>query len=220
VSARYGVVFDMDGVLVDSYRAHFQSWQALGAEHGLAMSEAQFAATFGHTSREVIARFWGAGLNEAQVRRLDARKEALFRRLIARDLPVIPGALSLIDALHAAGVPLAVGSSGPPENVALVLDGLARRDRFRAVITGRDVARGRPDPEVFLKAAGALGLPPARCAVIEDAPDGIAAAKAAGSASVALVHPYHPRAAFADADACVERLSELTPARLRALVGP
>jgi beta-phosphoglucomutase len=129
------------------------------------------------------------------------------------------GAVELIDALAAAGFRLAVGSSGPPENVALTLERLARAARFGALVTGRDVTRGKPDPQVFLIAAERLGATPARCIVVEDAPVGVAAAHAAGMASVALVGTVAAER-LAGADLVVRSLRELDAPRLAALLEP
>jgi len=211
------VIFDVDGVLVDSYQAHLRSWVLMAREHGLAITEQEFASTFGQTSREIIARFWGPGLDTAAREALDRRKEAIYRDLVRADFPAMPGAVALIDALAADGFLLAVGSSGPPENIELTLERLGRRDRFRGIVTGRDVTRGKPDPQVFEIAGERLGVAADRCIVIEDAPVGIAAARAAGMASVALVGTA-PAERLADADLVVHSLRELDPAGLRALL--
>lgn len=181
------VIFDVDGVLVDSYAAHFESWRVILEENGLELTEEQFAQTFGRTSREIIARFWGDGVGDTRSREIDDRKEALYRDIVRAKFPVMDGAVELIDALRAAGFALGVGSSAPPANVELSLDCVGRREAFTAIVTGRDVQRGKPDPQVFLLAAARLGVEPLRCAVIEDAPAGIRAAEAAGAASIALL---------------------------------
>jgi len=205
----HAVIFDVDGVLVDSYRPHFQSWQALAERHGIAMTEPQFATTFGRTSKAIIEYFWGEGLTAEKIAELDDEKEALYREIIERDFPAMDGAAELIDALHSAGLVLAVGSSGPPENVELSLAKLGRRHRFTAAVTGRDVTRGKPDPQVFQVAAERLGLAPVNCAVIEDAPAGIAAANAAGMTSIALTGTAD-REKLSDADLIVDSLRELS----------
>src|SRR5262245_23463193 len=202
------VIFDVDGVLVDSYQAHLHSWVLMAREHGLEITEEEFASTFGQTSREIIVRFWGPGLDAAAREALDARKEAIYRDLIRVEFPAMPGAVALIDALAADGFLLAVGSSGPPENVALTLERIGRRERFQGIVTGRDVTRGKPDPQVFEIAAERLDVPAHRCAVIEDAPVGIVAARAAGMASVALVGTA-PAERLAAAELVVHSLSEL-----------
>jgi beta-phosphoglucomutase len=207
-----GVIFDVDGVLIDSYAAHFESWRRLGREVGFEMSEQQFVQTFGRTSREVIREFLPLLATSAdRVAALDDRKEELYREIIAADFPAMDGAGELIDALSAAGFRLAVGSSGPPPNVQLVLDHLARRDKFRGVVTGVDVTRGKPDPQVFLLAAERLGLSPARCVVVEDAPAGVAAAKAAGARCLGLASSGHDPAELAAADRIVRSLCDVGP---------
>ena len=117
----------------------------------------------------------------------------------------MPGAVTLIDQLRDAGFRLAVGRPAPPENIALTLQLLERDDSFQAVVTGNDVRRGKPDPEVFLLAAARLELPAGHCAVIEDAPHGITAAQRGGMVSVALLGTA-TRGQLSDADVVVEHL--------------
>lgn len=214
-----GVIFDMDGVLVDSYQAHWESWRVMAAEIGQALTESQFAQTFGRTSREIIAAHWGAGmLSPAQISQFDERKEHLYREIVEREFPAMDGAAELIRNLAEAGFRLAIGSSGPPENVALVIDRLGVEDVLQARVTGRDVSRGKPDPEVFLTAAGRLKLSPAQCAVVEDAPVGITAANAAGMASIALVSTGHTPESVAHARQIVMSLRELSAESIARLI--
>jgi beta-phosphoglucomutase len=216
---RLAVIFDVDGVLVDSYRAHLESWQRVAASYGLRMSEADFAATFGRTSPDIIRTLWGdRGFADEQVAEFDERKEAEYRRILAEDFPAMPGAAELVDALAESGFVLAAGSSGPPANVELSLEKLGRRERFRAEVTGRDVTRGKPDPQVFQIAAERLGVAPRFCAVIEDAPAGVAAAKRARMAAIGLASTGRSREELSDADLTVSSLRELTPAILRELI--
>jgi beta-phosphoglucomutase len=213
---RLAAIFDMDGVLVDSYHAHFRSWQKLAAEEGREMTEAEFTAQFGRTSRDIIAS-WSGGYSDDQIRVLDDRKEALFREILLADFPTMPGAEQLLASLHGAGLAVAVGSSGPPENVDAVLDRLGR-ELFDAVVTGADVIRGKPDPEVFLVAAAKLEIPPSRCAVVEDAPAGVQAASAAGMASIGFASTGRSRDDLDKADLVVDALAELSPEVIRRLV--
>lgn len=213
------VIFDMDGVLVDSYQAHYQSWRVVAASAGRSMSQEEFEAGFGRTSREIIASLWPESVSsEADIARLDAEKEAAFRDILAADFPPMAGVEALLESLHAAGFALAVGSSGPPENVDLVLDRLGKRSLFGSVVHGMDVTRGKPDPQVFLLAAARLGVAPGRCVVVEDAPLGIAAAKASGMASVGLVSTGRSRSILAAADLVVGSLEELSPETFRRLI--
>lgn len=208
-----GVIFDMDGVLVDSFSAHRESWRLLARELGRDFTDEQFHQTFGQRSADIIRALFGPR-DDAETARLDARKESLYRDLIRGRVPVMPGATELIDRLHAGGFRLAVGSSGPPENVALVVDGMGLRSQFAAVVTGADVQRGKPDPQVFTLAAQRLRLPPQRCAVIEDAPVGIEAARRAGCYAVGLAGS-HAMDALLAADMILMHLNELTGEILR-----
>lgn len=212
------VIFDVDGVLVDSYHAHFESWQALAAEHGIEVTEEQFARTFGRTSRDIVLELWPEPPGDAAVRALDDRKEALYREIVGRRFPAMDGAAELIESLLDDGFVLAVGSSGPPPNVDLVLATLGRSS-FAVTVTGHDVERGKPDPQVFLVAAERLGVDPSACVVVEDAAAGIRAARNAGMASVALVSTGHTvdELRGAGPDLVVRSLRELTPAALRGL---
>ena len=213
------VIFDIDGVLVDSYHAHFRSWRDVAAERGHRITEAQFAETFGRTSRDIIRHRWDDGLDDAAVEELARRKEERFRELIASDYPAMDGAAELIARLREAGFVLALGSSGPPENVELTLSHFGR-GVFFAVVTGADVARGKPDPQVFELAAARLGVEAASCAVIEDAPAGISAARAAAMTSIALVSTGRRASDFEDVapDLVVGSLRELTAPRIRAML--
>jgi beta-phosphoglucomutase len=213
------VIFDMDGVLVDSYQAHWQSWHFMAQELGKGLTEEQFVSTFGRTSREIIAEHWGENaLAPDEIAEFDQRKEALYREIVASNFPAMDGARELLRELHVAGFRLAVGSSGPPENVALAVERLAAAEYFDVLVTGKDVSRGKPDPQVFLVAAKRLGVAPARCAVIEDAPVGIAAANAAGMASVALLSTGHTAESVAAARLVIRSLRELSPDRIAGLI--
>jgi beta-phosphoglucomutase len=211
------VIFDVDGVLVNSYEAHFASWAKLYRELGHDYTEAAFAADFGRTSRDILRRTLGDSLSNERVQALDERKEALYRDLLREQFPAMDGAAALIDALVDDGFLLAVGSSAPLENITLSLERLGRAAKFSAIVTGADVTRGKPDPQVFQLAAERLGVPPTRCAVIEDAVHGVEAACRAGMASIGLTGTV-TRSQLAAADLVVDRLDELNPVVIRKLI--
>lgn len=218
----FGVIFDMDGVLVDSAEAHLRSWQLLAAENGRSVSQEQFAASFGRQNRDIVPLFFGE-VSDARLQFLSNRKEEIYRDLIRRNPPVARGVQALLAELSAAGLRLAIGSSGPLSNIELILEVLQARPLFPVIVSAEDVLRGKPDPQVFTQAAQRLGLPSTRCAVIEDAPVGIEAARAAGAIAVAVLST-HPAQAFASADSrkvphlVVNHLAELSATRLVALL--
>ncbi len=214
------VIFDLDGVLIDTYRAHYESWRDAARRRGIELTEEGFAKTFGRTSREIIRGIWHApDLDEEAVQAFDDEKEERYREIVARQMPIMPGAVELIDALRSAGFRIAVGSSAPPENVDLALRALGP-GRFDAVVNGRDVTKGKPDPEVFLLAAQRVAVHPSRSVVVEDAAPGVEAARRAGMAAVAFVSTGRSETDFDSLrpDLVVRSMTELTPQRLRALI--
>jgi beta-phosphoglucomutase len=213
----HAVIFDVDGVLIDSYQAHFESWRALCREHGFDITEAQFAETFGRRSSDIIAMLFEGEFTSEQIAAMDDRKEALFREIVEADFPAMDGAVELIDDLAAAGFKLALGSSGPPDNILLVLRQLDRAMAIGAIVTGQDVTRGKPDPQVFLIAAEKLAVDPAHCIVVEDAVPGIEAAKRAGMKAVALTGTA-TREQLSQADRIVDSLRELGAGPMAALL--
>ncbi len=215
-----GVIFDMDGVLVDSGEPHHRSWQMLAEKHGQQVSEERFRQSFGKRSADIIRSIWGDEVSDAEVRAYDAEKEALYREIIRGNVPLMPGCREVLAALKAAGYMLAVGTSGPPENLELVLADGAIGEFFTATVHGFDIAHGKPAPDCFLLAAQRIDVAPERCVVIEDAPVGVEAARAAGMQAVGLTgtHPGAPLRA-AGATRIIEDLRSLTPALVAELGG-
>ncbi|MEM9656972.1 MAG: HAD family phosphatase [Planctomycetota bacterium] len=213
----YAVIFDVDGVLTDSYQPHFKSWRKMFEELDVEFTEDQFRATFGRTNRDIFLELYPGQLSDDEISQRGDRKEVLYREIISADFTQMPGAVELIDALLDDGFALGVGSSGPPENVLLTIEKLGRIDAIRGVVTGADVDRGKPDPQVFLLAAEKLDTPANRCAVVEDAPQGVEAANRAGMKSIALTGTA-TRDALSDADLVVDSLQELSPQRIADLI--
>ncbi|MBI5866007.1 MAG: HAD family phosphatase [Planctomycetes bacterium] len=216
-----GVIFDMDGVLVASGPAHAESWRVVARRDGIEITDADFKAHFGRPSRDIIRVTWGTGLSDEDVRRIDDAKEAAYRELIHGCIPLTAGVREILQGLRAAGLRLAIGTSGPRENVELVLTESTLAPYFDAVVTGFDVRRGKPAPDCFLLGAQRLRLLPVQCVVVEDAPVGIEAALAAGMPCIALVgtHPAE-RLKAAGATSIVHDLQDVTPALIAKLNDP
>jgi beta-phosphoglucomutase len=206
--SRIGVIFDMDGVLIDSAEPHFESWRMLVREHGGGVTREQFAATFGRQNRDIVPMLFG-DMSEARLQLLSDRKEEIYRDLVREKPPIVPGAVELVRGLHDAGAALAVGSSGCRANIDLVLDAMQATGLISVIVSGDDVTRGKPDPQVFSVACERLRLPPSRCVVVEDAPAGVQAAHTAGTSAVAVLM-HHPAEAFDKPDLTVDRLADLT----------
>ena len=213
---KWGVIFDMDGVLVDSYDAHFLSWKRMLENRGLNITEEQFSSTFGQTNKDIISMlFPSIKLDEYEP--MAQEKEKIFRDIIREDFPEMEGASELIKAIHDAGGSLGIGSSGPLENIKTVLQLLGAGGYFRAIVSETEIIHGKPHPEVFLKTAQKLGLAPRMCVVIEDAPSGVEAAKRAGCAVVGLTGTVS-RERLNQADMVVDSLKELNLVILKGLI--
>jgi beta-phosphoglucomutase family hydrolase len=201
-------IFDWDGVIIDSSRQHEQAWELLAAEHGLRIGPGCFQRSFGMKNERVIPDILGWTKNPRLIQEWSLRKEELYRQLVAEQgATTIPGARSWLETLAQSGIRCALGTSTPRLNLDATLEKLALGSFFQAAITGDDVAHGKPDPEVFLKAATSLAADPAKCVVFEDAPVGLQAAKTAGMKAVALT-TTHAAPSLALADWVVKDLNE------------
>jgi HAD superfamily hydrolase (TIGR01509 family) len=204
-----GAIWDLDGTLVDTEANHYSAWRALLQEHGRDLTRAQFQPTFGLRNDDVLVRHFGFSGDAAHIAALGERKEVMFRASLEREgIRLQPGADELVEHLHALGARQAIASSAPPANIALMVRLLGLGDRFDAVVSGEEVALGKPAPDIVLRAAERLGLPPARTVVLEDAPAGVAAGKAAGARVIAIVAAF-PAASLSAADRLVSSFAEV-----------
>ena len=201
------VIWDMDGVLVDSAEFHFRDWKDVFGKRGKNLTFDEVTPIFGRTSPDVVMIGLG-DLPGAEVRQIVMEKEEEIRRRAASGIELLPGALSLLAAFEAKGYKMAIASSAPRRNVDLLVDKLRISRFFQAIVSSEDVTAGKPDPEVFLKAAEKLSAPPSRCVVFEDAIDGVKAAKAAGMKCIAVT-TTHPAERLRQADLVVGSLTEV-----------
>jgi beta-phosphoglucomutase len=164
-----GVIFDLDGVLVDTGWAHRQSWYDLAEKEGFSMTDEFFYSTFGMQNYMIIPMLLGRDAAINEVNRLSDWKEQRYREIIAEKLVPAKGAKALLSDLKSENFLLAVGSSAPRANLELVLKSTDLQDYFDAYVTSQDVTNGKPAPDTFLKAAEKLSLGPKHCIVVEDA---------------------------------------------------
>lgn len=201
------VLFDLDGVIIDSRAHHINAWEQLAREGGYAHAQDFFTQTFGLRNDAILTRL-APGIEPARVAELAARKETLYRALARGDARPLAGVPELLAFLQEEGVPAAVVTSAPRANLELVANALGIRARFAALVAEEDARRGKPDPEGFLVAAARVGVAPGRCVVIEDAPAGLQAAKAGGMRAIGVT-TTHPAADLGDADLVVDSLAEV-----------
>jgi beta-phosphoglucomutase len=210
-------IFDMDGTIVDNMAFHMDSWLEFFARRGKVYDpDVFFRETAGAQGGEILRARLGHDLLDADIAVLGEEKEELYRELYAPHLKTLPGFDLLARDARARGVRMAVATSAPPSNIAFTLDGLDLRRHFDAVVGAADVARGKPHPDVFLKAAEKLGAAPPECIVFEDAPLGVEAARRAGMRAVVLTTTL-PAEAFADFDNVIAIAADYTALDLKAL---
>lgn len=219
----YAVLWDVDGVIIDSGEQHRQAWEQMAREHGLPYSDAAFWATFGMRNADILPRMFGVQGPPERIAALGDYKEELYRELLRREAVALPGAKELMTALHAAGYRQALGSSAPVANLRIIIELLGLGGLLDGYVSGEMVAHGKPAPDIYLAGAQLVGVPPAHCLVFEDAPAGVAAAHAGGMRCVGVRRAGQPDAPGLDAAdyvattlrevdvALVDRLLALTP---------
>ena len=185
IVAIQAVIWDMDGVIIDSADEHRRAWQRLAREEGIVMTDADFWSTFGRRNDDIFATIWGE-MPPERAKELADRKEMYFRELIRESAAPLPGSIELMRGLHEAGFLQALASSTAIENIQLISDILGLKRYLTVIVSGETVARGKPAPDIFLKAAGELHIDPKKCLVIEDAVAGVQAAHAAGMRCIAV----------------------------------
>ncbi|MBT9252740.1 MAG: Beta-phosphoglucomutase [Brockia lithotrophica] len=214
----WAVVFDLDGVLVDTAKLHAEAWRRLAEELGISLSEEFLRSLRGLNRMDSLDRIleWGGRteVGTAERERLAEQKNLWYvgslEHLTPRD--VLPGVVELLDGLASYGVPVAVASSS--KNARLVLERTGLAKRFSVVVDGNAVLRAKPDPTIFLEAFRRLGVSPRNGVVVEDAASGVEAARRAGARVVGVGRSEE----LPGADLVVSDLRELTVDRLRALV--
>lgn len=180
-----GVIFDFDGVIVDSHAAHMKAWKAFLLSKGQTFDDADLSFVREGAKREEILKHFLGELSPEQIASYGVEKDKLFQAS-ARELKLLPGFTEFLLQLDSAALPSAVATSGSRSRVEQTLGTLNLCKRFRTIVTGNDVERGKPAPDLFLLAAQALRIDPNRILVCEDAVAGVLAAKTAGMKCVGI----------------------------------
>ncbi len=216
----YAVLWDVDGVIIDSAEQHRQAWEQMAREEGLPYSDAAFWATFGMRNADVLPRAFGVYGPPERIARLGDYKEELYRDLLRREAVALPGAKELMTALHTAGYRQALGSSAPVANLRIIIELLGLGDLLDGYISGETVAHGKPAPDIYLGAARLLDVAPAHCLVFEDAPAGVVAAHAGGMRCLGVRRAGQPDAPGLEAaDYVATTLREVNVALVDRLLG-
>lgn len=176
-----GIIFDMDGVLADNHLEQRAAWKMTVEQAGLEeLTEAGFNKYAGRRNEEILEGLADGKLSKEQIDEFSSKKEIFYRKLATNSLMPVKGLVEFLNFLTDKGYHLAVATSAPPENVELVLNKFRISDIFQSIFNAEDVVHGKPDPEIYERAARSLGYEPSECFVFEDSRSGIRSGKAAG----------------------------------------
>ncbi|MFT2009362.1 HAD family hydrolase [Pontibacter sp. 13R65] len=195
------LLFDLNGTMIDDMHFHTKAWhQILNEDLGAELTYEEVKGHMYGKNSEVLARIFGKEhFPEERVTEISFEKERRYQKAYFEHLKLIPGLDAFLERAHEKGIKMAVGSAAIPFNIDFVLDNLNIRQYFGAVVSADDVTESKPDPETFSKAAELLGVEPAVCIVLEDAPKGVEAAQNAGMQCVVLT-TTHEKEEFSDYD--------------------
>lgn len=222
------IIFDFDGVIVDSEPIHFECFAAVLARRGVHLTREDYYDKYlgfdDHDCFQAVCAAGGAKVNERDIAAMTAQKTISVKKALSDLAQAQPGAVELISAAAAAGVPLAICSGALREEIKLASDAIGVLQYFATIVAARDVAHGKPDPQGYkmairqLAQAKGLALQPAKCVAIEDAPAGIQAARGAGMKVLAVAASY-PTYALKAADKVVASLADVSVATLEEICG-
>jgi len=192
MSSIEGCIFDLDGVVVDTAKYHYQAWKRLAHELGFEFDESHNERLKGVSrmrSLEILLEVGGLSFPQEKMEQLAARKNEWYVEYISRMTPneILPGSKELLEELRAKGIKLALGSAS--KNTPLIMDRIGLKDHFDAIIDGNIISIAKPAPEIFLAASKAIGVEPPCCIVFEDAEAGVEAAINAGMRVVGIGNP-------------------------------
>lgn len=203
------LILDMDGVLVDNIRFHVGAWEKFARRHGIAFDEEIFKKRFfGRTNEAILTGLFQREFSRREAAEYAGEKEALYREYYKNEIRPARGLPRLLEELKSMGVSLAVATAGPRANLDFALDGTRTRRYFDALVDGDSVAHGKPSPDIYLKAAALLKIPPGNCAAVEDSFPGIQSAFSAGMKVIAIT-TTHPRDGLGGADLVIDSFEEL-----------
>ncbi|TAH01460.1 MAG: HAD family phosphatase [Sphingobacteriales bacterium] len=205
----WAVIFDMDGTLVATTEADFLAWQKLFIQYGKQLTFEDYYPLLGRKSADVVKL--GLGLTGKPAEEAMAMKMGLFADIVAEHgVETLPDVRSLLEKLYDAGIPMALATSSRKKKMELVMQTVGLEKFFSVFVTGEEVVKGKPDPQIFQLAASRLQMPAERCIVVEDTVSGVRAAKAAGMTCVAI-STTHDRDELTEADLLIDHFTSLRP---------
>ena len=209
----FAVIFDMDGVIIDSNPFHKISLRQFCEKYGYHLSDEELIRKiYGRTNKDWLANLFGA-LTKEELTNYGEEKEALFREIYKNDISALKGLPEFLKSLKEKNIPVAIGTSAPRSNVDFVLAHTRLGEYFSAILDESDVVKGKPDPEIYLKVAAKLGYEPGQCIVFEDSLSGVESARRAG-AKVVGVATTHSFEELSHTDFVIQDFTDLDPTSL------
>jgi beta-phosphoglucomutase len=198
------VIFDLDGTLIDNNSYHLETWKKYVKNIGRNISEEEYNANInGRTNRDVIEYVFGRKMNDEEIIKYSLEKEALYREIYQPYIKPVAGLIELLEIFSNKNISMAIATSGIQPNIDFMFDYILIKKYFKTVVNSSHIKKGKPDPEIYLKAASILNVPPKNCLVFEDAVVGIKSAKAAGMKVIAIA-TTQPREELSIADMIID----------------
>ncbi len=205
----FAVIFDMDGVIVDNMEYHKKAWDIFLKKYAPDVELEEFSRHFGKVNKDLLRIVFKREVSARDVVRFGEEKEAIYREIYADHIVPTAGLVDFLDTLQQKRVKTAVATAAPRINMDFVFEKTGLRQYFDVLIAASEVARGKPDPEIYLKAAEKLSCPPKHCLVFEDSMPGIQAAQNAGMKVIALA-TSHPVQRLQSAEWVVKDFTEIS----------
>lgn len=217
MSKSFAVIFDMDGVIVDTNPFHKETINQFCKKYGFELTDEELRTTiYGRTNREWITNLFGT-ITEQQLEAYAFEKEQMFRDAYAAHIKPVEGLILFLDMLKQNNIPRSIATSAPRANVDFVLNGTGIGKYFKVILDESMVTHGKPHPEIYIKSAKVLNLPNEQCIVIEDSLSGIQAGKAAGSKVIGITTTHTPEE-MKDTDLVIDNFTTLTIDQLESLI--
>ena len=181
------VIFDLDGTLIDNNAFHLKTWRVYLDKLGIDISEEAYRKNInGRTNKDALEYIYNRKMSPEEAMVYALEKEALYREIYQSDIKPVNGLLELLEAFHKKNIPMAIATSGIQVNIDFMFDHIPIKQYFKQVVNSSHISKGKPDPEIYLKTASLLNIPPENCLVFEDAVVGVNAAHAAGMKVIAI----------------------------------
>ncbi len=212
------IIFDMDGTLMNNNPYHFQAWQTFYTKYYRSLTLDEYKTGIsGRTSVEIFQTFFGKEMTPEEITKYANEKNLLYRQLYTPYIKPLDGLIDLLTEIQKAGIPMCVATSGTPQNVRFMFEHIPIEQYFDRVVDASEVVHGKPNPEIFLKAAGYVHADPLQCIVFEDSFNGITAAKAAGM-KVVGVATMESKDDLKHTDAVIDDYKQINLATLQKLL--